>query len=187
MKTGRNLILLFSGIWLIGYGAYNLFFRPVQKVEIVKVIEYDTITDTLYLPKPIPFFRDTGTYKIVRLPADTIAILAAINRLNTLNVYKRQLVSDSLLQVTITDSVQFNELQGGRVEYQYQQKTIKETVIQEVNKKDKYSLYIGIAAGYSDRTILLPSVGLQKAGHQLFFSGNDKMLLVSYNYQIFKR
>lgn len=187
MKTARDIILLLISLWFLGYSAYNLFFRPVQKVEIIRTVQYDTIFDTVILKKPIPVFRDTGTYRIVRLPSDTIAILNALNRLNELKVYRRLLVNDSLLQVSITDSVQFNELQGGMVEYQYQQKTIKETVIQEVEKKDKYSLYIGITAGYSDRTILVPSVGLQKAGHQLFFSVNDKMLLVSYNYQIFKR
>lgn len=187
MKTARNLFLFVTYVCLIAYAVFSLFFEQKPEPETIEVVKYDTIVDTIHFKKPVPVYRDSVTYQIVELPADTQTIIAALNRLNTLNVYQRQLVNDSLLQVTITDSVQFNELKGGSVEYKYHQKTIQQTVIQEVEKKQKYAILIGVSAVSSGKTMLIPSVGCQFSNSQVFLSGNNEFFTITYNYKIFKR
>lgn len=188
MKTVKRVFLLVMCIWLVGFSAYRLFFEPKPNpLSIIEVIKYDTLTDTLVVEKPVPVFRDTGTYKITRLPADTHAIIEALNKCSELKVYKRTLINDSSLNVVVVDTVQHNEIQASKVYYDFNRKTIISTQIQDVVKNPAHALYIGVSAASIPDVQIMPTVIYTSGRHAVQVSANKNIFLVSYNYLIFSK
>lgn len=190
MKNILFFIISIIAVWGLSFLSYSIFVSDEKITEEKNdsiFVKYDTIRDTVIVKKPVPFFRDTGTYKLIRLPSDTAAILKALNRLNELRVYKRSIVNNDSLQVAIIDTVQYNELRGAAVTYAMNKKTvtITKTITRTVNPN--YTLLIGASVTFTDRPVIAPSVGVQIGRNQVFLSATDKIFMVSYNYQIFKR
>ena len=186
-----NSIVIFICGFLLSLVFYQTFLEHEPEPEIIKhdsiITKYDTIHDTTTIRKPYPVFRDTGTFKIVRLPADTAAILSVLNDYNEMKVYRRQVIKNDALQVTIQDTVHRNSLFAGVVTYDMFKKTSVQYIINEKIRPPKHSLYIGVQSALCDTLHIAPVISYQTGRHAFDISGNQKYFSVSYKYLIFSK
>ena len=191
MKNRILLIIVLSVVWIVAFYFYNrITIKENSTNEHIKDSTYtkhDTIKDTVYLKKPVPVYRDTGSYKLTVLPADTQAILKALNQLNELRVYNRPVIDNDSLKVSIIDTVQYNELGAGKATFWMTRKTITHTITTTKTVNPSHALFIGVNATYADRLYIAPSITYQTDRHQVFLSATDKIFTIGYNYQVFKR
>ena len=191
MKRIILLIVSLSVVWLVAFYFYRTVIEsgnlPHPQTKDSIVVKYDTIRDTVIIEKQRPVYRDTGSYRITVIPADTQAILKAINQLNELRVYNRPVIDNDSLKVSITDTVQYNELGTGKATFWMTRKTVTHTITTTKIVNPSRALFIGINATYADRLYVAPSITYQTDRHQVFLSATDKIFTIGYNYQIFKR
>lgn len=125
----------------------SLTFNFIREDEVhyyndtVLITEVDTVYFEREVKKPIP-------KEVIRTVSDTVIDSSLCNKIfidySSIRIYERNIPIDSLGAITITDSVQYNELQGYK--YTGYFKDIRETIT--VNKyqsvSDNNKLFIGL-------------------------------------------
>ena len=141
---------------IILFFLYVIFYlQECQPSHKCPSIHSDTITQTTiteipvdhYFPKPSPvtvvdsFFQHVDTAEILAACMDTW------QEYSKLRVYNRELINDSFADLSITDTVQYNELKGYALLGHFQSVTNSQIVTQSTVPKQKLQLYIGAQFG----------------------------------------
>lgn len=169
---------------------YVIFYlQECQPMHKCPAIQSDTVTLTSvteipvdhYFPKPSPVTVVDSFFQHV----DTAVILAACmdtwQQHSKLHIYNRQILNDSLGQINIIDSVQYNELQGYSLIGHYNFPLNIQIIRQSVTPNHHMQLYIGTQLGSDLQNFaVIPSAYIITAKNHFYSLGYNPFQKFGY-------
>lgn len=136
------------------------------------IVELDTIVRTKIVQKIVPY----ETIDCLYYDVDTGAILADYNRVR---VYRRLLWSDSMADITLTDTVFRNQLQGAKIKaffFTHDTTRIITRIINTLPPPPRNKVFIGFQTGMiipTNKIIITPTLTLNTRRDHLYSIGYD--------------
>lgn len=117
-----------------------------QTTDTITLLQYDSVPVITTIPKPVPYYRDTGSIRWQYMDVDTATIL---REFFTVNYYRDTLKDDTSALIVLNDVVTQNQLGKRVLFYQNRRPTAVTTIINQYGEIPRNKVFIGPVVGRS--------------------------------------